>query len=469
MESLQQPVVRPTIRLLLIEDDEDDALLLRELLSLSSVSFSIATATSMSKALECLAAGGIDLVLSDLSLPDSRGIHTFTSIHSAAPQMPVIVLSGMDDEDLAMQIVEKGAQDYLVKGRIDCPLLTRSIRYAIKRVEAERALAEERRKSQENLALYNQQLRQKNIQLEDDLRMASEVQQAFLPQQAGGSTRKVAHDSLHFYSTYLPTGPVGGDFFHILPLSDTTAGVFISDAMGHGVRAALVTALERALVEEMAVVASNPGVFLSQINHSLISILRRTGTPLFVSAFYMFIDVKYSEVRYAVAGHPRQLIIRRSAGEVESFPLNGHEHGPALGIFDGQSYEMFRGTLSPGDLVLLFTDGLFEVEGPDGELFDQNRLKEVVRNRMHLPPQELQQAILNDVKRFSADGTFIDDVCLVVMAFDPPRATGGNGEASDQDHSYSRGEHNHNSDRHHPSAGHRTGLGAHNAGIAGHG
>lgn len=422
MEASRNNPQQKPIRLLLIEDDENDAFLLRELLAQSSVAFDVETAGSMSHALARLKTGGIDLVLSDLTLPDSGGIHTFISIHSAAPQTPVIVLSGLDDEDLAMQIVEKGAQDYLVKGRIDCALLTRSIRYAIKRVESERALAEERRKHHENLAQYNRQLREKNLQMEDDLRMASEVQQAFLPQQSPGSQRKAAGDSLQFYSTYLPTGPVGGDFFHILPLSDTTAGVFISDVMGHGLRAALVTALERALVEEMAVVAGNPGIFLSQINQALLSILRRTGTPLFVSAFYLFVDVKFSEIRYAVAGHPRQLIIRRGAGTVEMLPANGRDHGPALGVFENQRYEMFRAKLSPGDLVLLFTDGLFEVEGPDGELFDRERLVEVVRNRIHLPPRELPEAILNDVKQFSADGTFIDDVCLVIMAFDAPAA-----------------------------------------------
>ena len=423
---------RKAIRLLLIEDDENDAFLLKELLAGSPVTFAAETAGTMAEALKRLEAGGIDLVLSDLTLPDSRGIHTFAAVREVAPQTPVIVLSGLDDEELAMRIVEKGAQDYLVKGRIDCALLTRAIRYAIKRVEAERALSEERRRSEENTALYNKQLREKNLQLEEDLRMASEVQQAFLPQQTGGMLRKAAKGALHFYSSYLPTGPVGGDFFHILRLSDTTAGVFISDAMGHGVRAALVTALERALLEEMAGAAGNPGIFLSQINHALFSILRRTGTPLFVSAFYLFADVTFSEIRYAVAGHPRQLIVRRSAGEVEMLPANGRDHGPALGVFDDQHYEMFRAKLSPGDLVLLFTDGLFEVEGPGGELFDQERLLAVVRNRMRLPPEDLSAAVLGDVKQFSGNGKFIDDVCLVVMVFEgsPARAEMPSGMSS---------------------------------------
>src|SRR5205814_1948751 len=85
-----------------------------------------------------------DIVLSDLSLPDSQGIETFRRIHQAAPALPIIVLSGLANESLAVQTVEEGAQDYLVKGHVDSDLLGRSIRYAIKRAEADKALADER-------------------------------------------------------------------------------------------------------------------------------------------------------------------------------------------------------------------------------------------------------------------------------------------------------------------------------------
>lgn len=406
------------IRLLLVEDDENDVFLFRELLAESPFPFVIESADCMMAAVKRLETGGIDLILSDLSLPDSHGIHTFTTIQAAAPETPVIVLSGMDDEEMAIEIVERGAQDYLVKGQINCALLVRAIRYALKRVEAEKTIALERRRAEENQALYNRQLREKNQLLEDDMRMASEVQQAFLPQQLSGLLRKAARNSLHFYSSYVPAGALGGDFFHILPLSDTTAGVFISDVMGHGVRAALVTALERALVEELASVATNPGEFLTQINRSLLSILRRTGTPLFVSAFYLFVDVTFSEIRYAIAGHPRQWIVRRSLGKVEPLSTHGHKPGPALGVFADQRYEMFREKLLPGDLVMLFTDGLFEVEDVNGDTMDQDRLLEIVREKMHLPPAELSAAILDAVKQHAADGQFADDVCLVIMDYE---------------------------------------------------
>ena len=254
--------------------------------------------------------------------------------------------------------------------------------------------------------------------------MASEVQQAFLPQQTSGLLRKAANNPLHFYSSYLPSGAVGGDFFHILPLSDTTAGVFISDVMGHGVRAALVTALERALVEELAGIATDPGEFLSQINRSLLSILKRTGTPLFVSAFYLFVDVTTGEIRYATAGHPKPLLIRRDKELLEMLSSDGKKQGPALGVFNDRKYETSALRLSPGDLVLLFTDGLFEVEGTNGQLFDQDKLMDVVRRHMNLPSEALSGAILADIRQFSSSGEFSDDVCLVVMDFEGGASTG---------------------------------------------
>lgn len=536
METSQQNSQPHPIRLLLIEDDPGDALLLKELLSESQTPFYVETAETMADALERLSDKKIDLVLCDLSLPDSHGLETFESIHFRRPKMPVIILSGLDDENLAVQMVERGAQDYLVKGRVDCYHIVRAIRHALKRVEVERALAEERnllrnvidaqpdsiyvkdaqgrylldniahmktlgvssmedvvgkttrdffskeiadkfqhdddmvmktgksivnfrepifddegkkhwlsttkvplrnrsgeiiglvgigrditerKNAEEKIALYNEQLRAKNAQMEDDLRMASEVQQAFLPQQLTGLFSKAAKGTLHFHTSYLPTGAVGGDFFNILPLSDTTAGIFISDVMGHGVRAALVTALQRALVDELAGSAgSNPGEFLSQMNSALLSILRRTGTPLFVSAFYLFVDVAGSEIRYANAGHPKPLLIRRTDGIAEALHNGGeHKPGPALGVFDAQKYETIGQKISPGDTLLLFTDGLFEVEGANNELFDHEKLLEVVRKKMNLSPVRLSESILTEVKRFSASGNFSDDVCLVAMDY----------------------------------------------------
>ncbi|MGA9347444.1 MAG: ATP-binding protein [Anaerolineae bacterium] len=131
------------IKILLIEDNPGDARLIREMLpEVRGAAFDVEWADRLSTGLEYLAGGGIDVVLLDLSLPDSRGLGTFARTHAQAPQVPIIVLSGLDDEGLAVKAVREGAQDYLVKGQMDSDLLVRSMRYAIERKRAEEEFKE---------------------------------------------------------------------------------------------------------------------------------------------------------------------------------------------------------------------------------------------------------------------------------------------------------------------------------------
>lgn len=129
------------VKVLLIEDNPSDARLLREMFAeAEGTPFELERATRLSAGLKQLAKGSFDVVLLDLSLPDSQGLDTFARVHALALQMPIIVLTGLDDTTVAVQAVREGAQDYLVKGRIDTALLTRAIRYAIERKRAEGAL-----------------------------------------------------------------------------------------------------------------------------------------------------------------------------------------------------------------------------------------------------------------------------------------------------------------------------------------
>ena len=132
--------------LLLVEDNPGDVFLLREMVDLEPNSrFQVAAETHrLADAIELLRAKAIDVMLLDLSLPDSRGVETFTKAHAAAPEVPIIVLSESDDEELALQTVQLGAYEYLVKGRVDAHLLHRALRYTIERSRAEMQLARER-------------------------------------------------------------------------------------------------------------------------------------------------------------------------------------------------------------------------------------------------------------------------------------------------------------------------------------
>lgn len=135
-----------TSRILLIEDNPGDVRLIKEMLAEATGTRLKLThfATTLAAGLEIIDGGEVELVLLDMTLPDSSGIETFTRAHEHAPLVPYIVLSGLDDEELAERTVHEGAQDYLVKGRIDSQLLARSMRYAMERSHIERALAQER-------------------------------------------------------------------------------------------------------------------------------------------------------------------------------------------------------------------------------------------------------------------------------------------------------------------------------------
>jgi two-component system, NarL family, sensor histidine kinase UhpB len=135
------------IKVLLIEDNPGDARLIREMLAeADNGSFALEWVPRLADGLERLNQGEIDLVLLDLGLPDSRGQDTFFKAYAHAPEIPFVLLTGLDDETLALSVVRQGAQDYLVKGATNANALLRAIRYATERKQAERALAAERKK-----------------------------------------------------------------------------------------------------------------------------------------------------------------------------------------------------------------------------------------------------------------------------------------------------------------------------------
>ncbi|MEO6035354.1 MAG: SpoIIE family protein phosphatase [Verrucomicrobiota bacterium] len=657
------------IKVLLVEDNPEDVFLLETILQKGrGTRFLLESVASLKQALERLGRGNIDVVLLDLSLTDSHGLETFSVLQASIPEIPIIVLSGLDDETVALNAVHAGAQDYLVKGRVDSQLLTRAMVYAIERAQSradlfkaeekyrsifvnavegifqttpegrylsanpaltriygyetteeliasltdiekslyvepnrraefvrlmqrsgvvadfesqvfrkdgsiiwisenaravsdyqgklvyyeglveditKRKLAEEtlrfsemrfrsvwenasdgmrltdsdgtilavnssfcqivgmqaeelegrpftvtyseqeelpemmekyksrfasrkietqfdrqlifrsgkpvdlelsnsfvemehkaplllsvfhditvrkqaeERERQMNLELARSQseLRKKNEIMEDDLRMAHEIQLAILPQQYPSFPSGVPTDQslIRFCHRYHPTGQVGGDFFNVLPLSDTKAGLFICDVMGHGVRSALVTAMVRAMVEELKPVAFDPGQLLTRINRDLRAILQQTGTPLFTTAFYLIADLETRQFFYANAGHPKPFLIHRESGSVELLKNNDGKPRPALGLFQESTYPTSQVPMAPGDVVMLYTDGLYEIEGKEGEQYSPQLLLSAVERHSKKPCGELFDSLLSDVQKFSCSSEFADDVCLVAM------------------------------------------------------
>ena len=277
-----------------------------------------------------------------------------------------------------------------------------------------------RKQMQDALAQRTRELERKNQQIAEELKMARELQMAMLPHEFPSFLNGHAGDSaLEFFTFYHPTGAVSGDFFTVTALSDSKVGVFICDVMGHDVRAALVTAMLRAQVQDLSATVSEPGQLLAQINHNLFGIFKQTGATMYATAFYLEADVACGQMRYASAAHPDPLQVRRRAGAVE--PLAGHgtpgrSKGPALGLFGAAEFPTHRRDLEAGDLIALYTDGLIEINSSDQlQIFTPERLARALQRRTQLPAADLLKGVIEEIHEFSGQPEFEDDVCLVGM------------------------------------------------------
>jgi len=278
---------------------------------------------------------------------------------------------------------------------------------------------EQLRRANAELARSREELRTKNLQMEDNLRMAHEIQLAILPQQYPVFPGNVPPEqsAFQFVHRYQAAETVSGDFFSVSALSDTEAAVFICDVTGHGIRAALVTAMVRALGEELKPLAREPGMFLRKLNSDLCNILKTTGSPMLTTAFYLVADSQTGIMRFANAGHPKPLLMRRSTRQIQLL-ANASGHGePALGLFEDSLYQTTALAIQPGDFLMLFTDGLYEVQGQNEELYSQERMILDVENLLTKPAGELFDALLQSIRAFSVDHEFADDVCLVGMEY----------------------------------------------------
>ena len=273
----------------------------------------------------------------------------------------------------------------------------------------------EHKRAQELLSRFADALNKRNQEMQEDLKMAREVHQIFLSQGYPSFLRGAAsgESALRFTHRYLPTSALGGDFFEILPLSDTRAGVFICDVMGHGMRAALVTSILRGLIDKYRDCAHDPDRLLAEINHALMTNLKTVSTTIFATACYVVLDATTGQLRCASAGHPSPLVLRRGTRTVERLEGQILSHAPALGLLQDSVYPVTTHTLAFHDSLLLFTDGLYEVEGANGEEFGFDRLQEIVAKHVAERSGVLLDDLLMETRRHAATGEYTDDVCIV--------------------------------------------------------
>jgi sigma-B regulation protein RsbU (phosphoserine phosphatase) len=387
------------VQLLLVDDNPLDAALVQRMLQQVSKDFPVQTrwVDSAVKAVGEILNRQYELMLLDYSMPDGSGLTVLNAVRKLPQiqQPAVVMLTASGSERVAVETLKHGARDYLHKDELSHGELTRALMLALTQ-----------KRMQDQLSRYL-------AQTEADLKMAQQLQRALLPQRFPTFPPRVApvESALRFHARYVTTAELGGDFYDVLRIFDMTAGVFLCDVMGHGVRAALVTAMIRALLQEARHVVGDPTQFLTALNTGLVEILKNTPDPLFATASYIVVDAAQGRIRYANAGHPWPWHLR-AGGAVESLsePRCG---GPALGVFETASFPTVERPISPGDMLVLLTDGLFEVQGANEEEFGEHRVEEVLREFSKKEPPVLLDNLVNTARLFSARGEFDDDVCVL--------------------------------------------------------
>ncbi len=427
------------MRILLLEDSDLDAELIEGELRAGGLQYVLRREQDGPGFEAALREFAPRVVLSDYRLPSYDGAQALALARQLCPEVPVIVISGAVGEEKTVELLKGGATDFVLKDRLGrlVSAVGRALREVAEREALQRAQAELytcNMELEQRVRDRTQELREKNELMEEELRMAHELQQALLPRHFPPVPSGVAEEqsAVRVCSLYRASHFVGGDCFNVTRVSDTALSVFICDVMGHGVRAALVTAMLRALEEQLGEKAADPALLLSEMNQALCHIFEEAETLVFASACALTVDVASGRVAYANAGHPSPLLVRRAKGRVDALggaappgpqaaqptlSASGAQgaRGPALGIFSQAEYANNSCEVEAGDVVLLFTDGLFEVENVRGELFSESGLRAAIARFAQLAPEALIQAAVEEAEKFASGRPFPDDMCVVAV------------------------------------------------------
>lgn len=262
----------------------------------------------------------------------------------------------------------------------------------------------EARQSLERLA---SELARKNHEMEEEMNLAREVQQALIPEDLPGLKR--ATRSLSFQHLYRPASELAGDFFEVLAIDEERIGFLVCDVMGHGVRSALIVSMLRGLIEKQVSTAVEPPEFLSGLNEGLCHLLEESGITLFATAVYGVVDLEKNVVDLALAGHPSPVAVFDDG--VRQLMPPKEARGPALGIIPEARYGSVTADLTGLKRMICFTDGLVEAENAAGEAFGIDRLIEQVERGGRM--DKLLDRLERSGAEFSGAGQFNDDVCLL--------------------------------------------------------
>jgi serine phosphatase RsbU (regulator of sigma subunit) len=387
--------VARTSTVLLVEDDEGDALIVQENLALAAPEIGVRRVGSLAEALDSLP-NAASCALLDLGLPDTMGLDGVRQLREKAPRLAVVVLTGRDDEQLGIEALGAGAQDYLVKGQVEPEVLARAIRYAI-----------ERRRSE----LSDQELLEARLRALENARL----ERGLLP------TALIQDPRLTLTSDYRPgreRAVLGGDFFDAVELNDGTVHLMIGDVCGHGADEAALGACLRAAWRALALALHSPEEVMATLHEMLPHERHVDHVFATLAAVAVAPDRRSASVR--LAGHPPPILIDDNGVCI----LEIADAAPPLGIFEQDSWPGERRDLGDSWSLLLYTDGLIEGRIGDGnERLGEQRLVELVERHLAETPdwrndgKGLLNALITEVEQLNGEPV-TDDIAVLLLSVD---------------------------------------------------
>jgi serine phosphatase RsbU (regulator of sigma subunit) len=382
-------------RVLLVEDDPGDAFLVQELLAEVDPDLQVEVAESLADVVAGEVLRRCDCVLLDLNLPGTQGLDGLRRILRADDAAAVCVLTGLDDEHLGVAAVSAGAQDYLVKGKVDGQVLIRAVRYAVERRRAETSLL---RLREEELAAAQ----------------SARLERGLLPSPLldGSSVR-----ARSFYRAGRTRSLIGGDFFDAVLGPTGTVHAIVGDVCGHGPDEAALGALLRVSWRALVLAGVDEPHLLPKLQQVLVS--ERHDPTLFTTVCTVAVrtgPTGGSEAIVRLAGHPPPVLLRPE-------PLSAAPPaGLPLGVAADATWEPLPVSLQGEWALLLYTDGLIEGRGPvPGEPLWEEGLLGLLVEEGGTPLDRLPARLVERAQEFNG-GALSDDVAILLLS---PAAAGG--------------------------------------------
>jgi serine phosphatase RsbU (regulator of sigma subunit) len=331
-----------------------------------------------------------DLILLDIRMPEMNGYEVGERLKAdiRTRGIPIIFISALDATEDKVRAFTVGGVDYVTK-----PFQVEEV---LARVETHLALRR-----------LQKRLQHANRKMERELALAGEVQASFLPRQLPDIP------GWQLSVTLNPARETSGDFYDVNLLPNGLLGILVADVVDKGAGAALFMALSSTLIRTYAVeYPTQPALVLDAVNRR---ILRDTDANQFVTVFYGILDPAAGTLVYCNAGHcPPYLVSAQNGQDIKRLIRTG----VPLGIFEDETWEQDAVQIGPGDVLVLYTDGITEAQNAQGASFGEDRLLQAVSANLGRPAQGIQDGVATEIHRFVGDVPQSDDIVLAVIVRD---------------------------------------------------